>query len=115
MANDDRLITTTEQLESIYEERVPTSLLKELDHISDDYRAVIEAAPFVVLATVGPEGLDCSPRGDLPGIAETMRINGRAVLDTDANGEMLERITAGGIDAATYDAAYPERLRQTIY
>lgn len=25
---------------------------------------MIEASPFVVLATVGPEGLDCSPRGD---------------------------------------------------
>jgi PPOX class probable FMN-dependent enzyme len=25
---------------------------------------MIEASPFVALATVGPEGLDCSPRGD---------------------------------------------------
>ncbi|WP_236627630.1 MSMEG_1061 family FMN-dependent PPOX-type flavoprotein [Caulobacter sp. B11] len=37
------------------------------DHITDDYRALIEASPFVALATVGPEGLDCSPRGDRPG------------------------------------------------
>ncbi len=28
---------------------------------------MIQASPFVALATVGPEGLDCSPRGDLPG------------------------------------------------
>ena len=31
------------------------------------YRAFIEAAPFFALATGGPGGLDCSPRGDAPG------------------------------------------------
>jgi PPOX class probable FMN-dependent enzyme len=28
---------------------------------------LIEASPFAILATVGPEGLDCSPRGDRAG------------------------------------------------
>ena len=28
---------------------------------------LIEKSPFAALATAGPEGLDCSPRGDLPG------------------------------------------------
>jgi PPOX class probable FMN-dependent enzyme len=28
---------------------------------------LIEGSPFVALATSGPEGLDCSPRGDLAG------------------------------------------------
>ena len=28
---------------------------------------LIDKSPFVALATSGPEGLDCSPRGDLPG------------------------------------------------
>ncbi|MFK5037124.1 pyridoxamine 5'-phosphate oxidase family protein, partial [Klebsiella pneumoniae] len=27
----------------------------------------IEASPFVIVATSGPEGLDCSPRGDPKG------------------------------------------------
>ena len=31
------------------------------------YRGLIDASPFVALATSGPEGLDCSPRGDPPG------------------------------------------------
>ncbi len=35
--------------------------------ITPHYRALIEASPFAVLATSGPEGLDCSPRGDRPG------------------------------------------------
>jgi len=43
------------------------SLLKETDRIVPEYRALIEASPFLALATRGPEGLDCSPRGDGPG------------------------------------------------
>ena len=100
------------------------ALIKEVDRITPQYRKLIEAAPFVVIATSGPEGLDCSPRGDppgfvrvidektlvipdrrgnnridslrnlvrdprisllflIPGVGETMRINGRAKISTD--------------------------------
>src|SRR6202012_1836689 len=31
------------------------------------YRVLIEKSPFAALATSGPEGLDCSPRGDVAG------------------------------------------------
>lgn len=119
-----RPVTSIEELEAIYGEPAPRSLAKELDHISGHYRAFIERAPFVAVATVGPEGLDCSPRGDpggfvrvvdektlmlpdrrgnnrvdslrnlvrdprisllflIPGVNETMRINGRAEIDVD--------------------------------
>ena len=57
-------ITSETELEALYDQPVPTSILKEVDHITDDYRKLIEASPFAVLATSGPEGLDCSPRGD---------------------------------------------------
>jgi PPOX class probable FMN-dependent enzyme len=60
-------ITTVEELEALYGRPGETSLVKELDHIIPEYAAFIEASPFVALATNGPEGLDCSPRGDLPG------------------------------------------------
>jgi PPOX class probable FMN-dependent enzyme len=46
---------------------MPTSLVKEVDRLNDVYRKLIEAAPFVVIATSGPGGLDCSPRGDPAG------------------------------------------------
>jgi uncharacterized protein len=207
VARNEHLITSIEQLESIYGDPVTTSILKELDHITDDYRQFIDAAPFVVLATSGPEGLDCSPRGDpagfvrvvddrtvmipdrrgnnrvdslrnivsdprvallflIPGVNETMRINGTAVLSTDedlrrsfamgdklpacvivvtvdriypqcpkalirsklwdmetqiprsnlpTSGQMMQRITDGAFDGAAHDAAYPERVRTTIY
>ena len=47
------------------------SVVKEVDHVNAHYRAFIEAAPFVVLATGGPDGLDCSPRGDAPGFVRS--------------------------------------------
>ena len=61
-------ITTLEALEALYQPRpAPASTVKVTDHITPHYAALIEASPFLALATVGPEGLDCSPRGDLPG------------------------------------------------
>jgi len=121
---DPHRISTEDQLDALYGEAMPMALTKELDHISDHYRAFIEKAPFVVVASSGPEGLDASPRGDpapivrvldertvalpdrrgngridtlrnvvrdgrlallfiIPGVGETLRINGRAELTTD--------------------------------
>ncbi|MBZ9740580.1 MULTISPECIES: pyridoxamine 5'-phosphate oxidase family protein [unclassified Mesorhizobium] len=119
------VITTVEQLEALYGLPGEASVVKELDHVIPEYAAFIEASPFVALATSGPEGLDCSPRGDLagfvrivdpktvmmpdrrgnnradslkniigdprvgllflvPGSGTTLRINGRAHINTDA-------------------------------
>lgn len=61
------LISSEAELDLLYGEPVPTSLLKEIDHISQDYGRFIAASPFVILATSGPEVLDCSPRGDPAG------------------------------------------------
>lgn len=55
-------------LRAVYPNRPqPPSLVKVVDHIHPLYRPFIEAAPFVVLCTSGPRGLDASPRGDVPG------------------------------------------------
>ncbi|HYF55852.1 MAG TPA: pyridoxamine 5'-phosphate oxidase family protein [Salinarimonas sp.] len=61
------VIATVAELERIYGEPGAASTVKEVDRITPHYRAFVEAAPFVALATSGPEGLDCSPRGDRPG------------------------------------------------
>ncbi len=119
-------ITTVAELEAIYGLPGETSIVKEVGCITPHYRAFIELSPFVALATSGPEGLDCSPRGDLagfvrvhdattlmlpdrlgnnrvdslrnivrdpraallfliPGVGNTLRVNGRARLMTDAD------------------------------
>jgi PPOX class probable FMN-dependent enzyme len=117
------IISTIVELESIYGKPVAVSLVKEVNWVTPHYRAYIEASPFAVLASAGPEGLDCSPRGDvagfvrvhdsrtlmlpdrrgnnrvdslrnivrdprvalllmIPGVGNTLRINGRAHLST---------------------------------
>lgn len=60
-------ICSIEELEALYGQPGETSLVKELDRLIPEYAAFIEASPFVALATAGADGLDCSPRGDLPG------------------------------------------------
>ena len=61
------IIATVEELETIYGFPGEASTVKVADRITPSYRMLIEKSPFAALATSGPEGLDCSPRGDLPG------------------------------------------------
>jgi hypothetical protein len=198
------LVTSLADLEALYGEVAPASRLKETDRITPAYRAFVEAAPFAALATAGPEGLDCSPRGDgpgfvrvadertllipdrrgnnridslrnilrdprvgllflVPGVGETLRVNGRAAISVAPGllesfaiegkpprsvlvvavetvffqcsravvraklwdpverrrrpvptaGDMLAAL-AEGFDGEAYDAALPERVRQTL-
>ena len=65
-------VTTMDALDALYEAPYGPSIAKEIDHISGHYRKLIEASPFLVLATCGPEGLDCSPRGDPPGFVRVL-------------------------------------------
>ena len=130
-------ITTIEQLEELYPGKLSRATTeKETPVITPEYRRLIEAASFFAIASVGPEGLDCSPRGDprgfvqilgdstiafpdrrgnnrldtlrnivvdprvaflflIPGLNETLRINGRAHVSTDAS--LIERFEMGGI------------------
>ncbi|HWV10533.1 MAG TPA: pyridoxamine 5'-phosphate oxidase family protein [Pseudomonas sp.] len=65
-------INTLEQLDALYGQPHERSLRKELDHLSAPYQELVRAAPFVVLATAGTDGLDCSPRGDAPGFVQVL-------------------------------------------
>lgn len=60
----DHKITTEAELEALYGEPVKRSVDKEIDHLNAPYRRFIELSPFAMLATVGPEGVDVTPRGD---------------------------------------------------
>jgi len=61
-------ITSIEALEALYQPApAPASLVKVAHAITPHYRQLIAASPFATLATIGPEGIDCSPRGDRPG------------------------------------------------
>jgi len=204
---DGTLLTDATALRELYGEPSDAAIAKEIDYVHPHYRAMIEASPFMVMATSGPDGLDVSPRGDppgfvvvendrtllipdrrgnnradslnnlvadpriallflIPGVGETLRVNGRAEISVDAamlerfpaqgklprsvivvrvervyfqcpkalvrsdlwnpakhierrslpsSGTILADITRGQVGGAEYDAAYPERLKATIY
>ncbi len=61
------IICSEAELDALYDAPVPTSLLKEIDYVSEDFARWINASPLMILATIGLEGLDCSPRGDPKG------------------------------------------------
>ena len=60
-------ITSIEALEGLYDAANPNSIAKETAALTPEYRRWLEKAPFFALATSGPGGLDCSPRGDATG------------------------------------------------
>lgn len=128
-------ITTLDRLQQLFGAVGEASLRKETAFIPPVYQRWIEASPFAVLATSGPEGLDASPRGDpagfvivedektlllperrgnnridslrniladprvallflVPGVGETLRVNGRATISIDAT--LLDRLAIDG-------------------
>jgi len=128
-------IDSEEALRALYGPAGEASLTKEVPALTPQYRALVEASPFCVLATSGPGGLDATPRGDppgfirvlddttllipdrrgnnridsllnvvrdprvallilVPGVAETLRVNGRGRITTDP--ALLEPATVDG-------------------
>ncbi|MDE2583182.1 MAG: pyridoxamine 5'-phosphate oxidase family protein [Rhodospirillales bacterium] len=207
IAPDPHRITDEATLAALYGQPSEAAIRKEVDHVPPVYRAFIEAAPFVAVATSGPGGMDVSPRGDaagfvtvdgpttllipdrrgnnrldtlrnlihdprlallflIPGVGETLRVNGRGAISVapdllarfpvhgklprsvivvtvervyfqcpkalvrselwnpakhlprsalPSSGTILAALTEGAVGGAAYDAAYPARLRETIY
>ncbi len=79
-----KTITSKEDLDAIYGEPVQRALWKEIDHINDHYKMFIEKSPFLILATSGENGIDCSPRGDPAGFVRV--VNDRCVQLPDRKG-----------------------------
>jgi len=78
------IVTNVAELEAIYGEPNEASTAKVTEYVTREYRALIEASPFAALATVGPEGLDCSPRGDAAGFVRVQ--DPRTLLMPDRRG-----------------------------
>ena len=64
----DHIITSISELEAVYDGKPSeASIVKESSVVTDEYRRLIEASPFLAIASVGANVVDCSPRGDLAG------------------------------------------------
>ena len=133
--SDANTISDLAALEALFGQVAAASLKKEVSYLHPVYREWIAKSPFAVLATVGPAGLDASPRGDppglvtvvdertlllperrgnnridslrnilldprvallflIPGIGETLRVNGRARISVDP--AMLQQLAMRG-------------------
>jgi len=78
------VIRTVEELKAIYDGTSEASIAKVTATLTAEYRQMIEASPFLALATVGLEGMDCSPRGDKGGVVRVA--DDRTVLLPDWRG-----------------------------
>ncbi len=81
----EHVISNLEQLEAIYGKPGERALWKEIDYLNDDYCAFVKASPFVVLASIGSEGSDCSPRGDPAGFVSILDNRTLAIPDRPGN------------------------------
>ena len=78
-------ISTLAELEALFPDEVyPPARVKETDRITKAYQALIEASPFCVMATSGPDGLDTSPRGDPKGFVRV--VDDKTVILPDRRG-----------------------------
>ena len=106
-------ITTLEQLDAMYGEPVGAAVTKEIDYISDHYKVFIDKAPFVVVATVGPEGLDCSPRGDPAGFVRVRDKHTVLIPDRRGNNRvdtLRNLVRDPRISAAVHDPGHRQHL-----
>jgi len=78
-------INSIAELEALYGQPGETALAKEVGALTPEYRKYVEASPFVALATAGPEGLDCTPRGDLAGFVRVLDERTLAMPDRRGN------------------------------
>lgn len=82
------IITDLTELEAIYGKPGKAATVKVADHITPEYRAWIKSSSFCALATVGPEGVDASPRGDAGEVVFELDAQTLALPDRRGNNRM---------------------------
>ena len=78
-------INSIEELEELYGLPHESALKKQTSFIVEPGRAFIEASPFLILATAGESGVDCSPKGDAPGFVQLLDENTLLIPDRPGN------------------------------
>lgn len=91
-------ISSLDELHEHYGEPPEGSLRKVTPSLTPAYRQLLEASPFCLVATSGPEGLDCSPRGDSPGFVSVLSEKTLALPDRRGNNRLdtLRNIVRNG-------------------
>jgi PPOX class probable FMN-dependent enzyme len=85
MSTAEHIVGSIARLELLYDPPTWAALAKETDELIAPYRAFVEAAPYLTLATIGPDGPDCSPRGDAAGFVRTVDPKTLLIPNRDGN------------------------------
>jgi PPOX class probable FMN-dependent enzyme len=68
--DDTHGIRSVEDLTARYPAPHELVIRKQIDLLDANARTLVEASPFLVMGTTGPNGTDCSPRGGPPGFVQ---------------------------------------------
>ncbi|MEU4880194.1 MSMEG_1061 family FMN-dependent PPOX-type flavoprotein [Streptomyces althioticus] len=79
-------LTSTEQLRELYPRPNENALRKEIDHLTDETRALIGCASLVLVGSTDAEGrADVTPRGGPPGFVAVLDDRTLAIPDATGN------------------------------
>ena len=81
-------INTLAELEALYPKPLEASVKKELPALNEYYRGIIAASPFATIASSGPDGMDCSPRGDRAGFVHVQDDRTLVIPDRRGNNRL---------------------------
>ena len=93
------VLTTVEELRTLYREPSRLVQRKKVDRLDDVTRSFIAASPFLLLATASADGTcDVSPRGGPPGFVRVLDDRRLAVPDLSGNNllDSLVNLTSNG-------------------
>jgi len=89
----EHVIATEEELRGLYRQPHEVVRRKKIARLDDGCRAVIAAAPLVLVGTSAPDGsCDVSPRGGPPGFVQVIDEHRLAIPDLSGN-NLLDSIT----------------------
>jgi uncharacterized protein len=92
-------LTSAEQLRDFYDAPMPQAIRKDIDHIDELCRQLIDAAPMLFVATHSESGhADVSPRGGPPGFVTVLDDRHLAIPDATGNRRLdtLENVVSSG-------------------
>ena len=95
---ESHLVTSVAELEALYGEVPLGAITKERNELHPFQQELIAASPFCAFSTVGPDGTDCTPRGDGPGFVRVVDAHTLELPDRKGNNRLdsLRNIIADG-------------------
>jgi uncharacterized protein len=87
-ATDPFAVASLDALAKLYDPPRELVLKKVAPRLEPKARAFIAASPFMLLATQGPSGVHCTPRGDAPGFVAVLDDQTLALPDRRGNNRL---------------------------